>query len=217
MARKRKQYDPAKDNPLLEYTPLLIAGAVTGVAGIGYAVYKMSQPSAAAAAAAATAKSTASKTATTSKAPTLSKMPTKVITTPSATTSNPDTSTPAATILSSGQTMNPGDYLVSPNGTYQLIFQTDGNLVLYQGSAGSYTNAVWSTSTQGKGATTVVMQTDGNCVLYVGTAAAWATNTAGNPGAYLAVQDSGILTVYTAANLVTYDSYNALWSSNWPQ
>jgi hypothetical protein len=183
--KRKKQYNPARDNPLVEYTPLLIAGAATAAAGVGYVVYKMSQPSSAASNTSPT-KAIPSKTpkATPSKTP--SKMPTPVNTTPAVNTTDPTTTTPAATILSSGQSMSPGDYLVSPNGNYKLIFQTDGNFVLYQGSNGSFTDdpstAVWSTSTQNKGATTVIMQADGNLVLYVGTSAAWATNTAGNPG-----------------------------------
>lgn len=187
MARRRRQYDPAKDNPLLGDMALLIVGAVAGVAGVGYIAYKMGQ----------------------SAAPALTPAPAAA--TPPTTTTAKATTTPAPggvpyTPLKSGATMNPGDSLVSPNGSYELIFQTDSNLVLYSGSAGSYTNALWSTSTAGKSATSVIMQTDGNCVMYVGTDAAWATNTSGNPGAYLAVQNDGNLVVYSATG-------TALWQS----
>jgi hypothetical protein len=217
--RKRKQYDPAKDNPLLGEAALLIVGAVAGVAGVGYVVYKMVQPSPSA----SPSKDT--------PAPSKSASPTPKITpakslgsgvipssAPSVVTSDPATSTPPSTLLMPGQTLKPGDFILSPSGAYKLIFQTDGNFVLYgKDSSGQYTNVIWSTSTQNKGATTVIMQTDGNCVLYVGTAAAWATNTAGNPGAYLALADDGIIAVYTAANLTSYNSDNALWASTWPQ
>jgi hypothetical protein len=187
MARKTRQYDPARDNPLLGDAALLIVGAVAGVAGVGYIAYKYGQ----------------------SSVPTLT--PATATKTPATTTTAKASTAPTPggvplTPLKSGATMNPGDSLVSPNGSYELIFQTDSNLVLYSGSAGSYTNALWATSTVGKNATTVQMQSDGNCVMYAGTSAVWTTNTAGNPGAYLAVQNDGNLVVYSASG-------SALWNS----
>lgn len=50
------------------------------------------------------------------------------------------------------------------------------------------------------------MQGDGNFVLYAGSTALWSSNTAGHPGAHLAVQDDG--------NVVVYQSSTPLWSSN---
>lgn len=46
-------------------------------------------------------------------------------------------------------------------GTTRLAMQTDGNLVLYQGSA-----ALKNTATNGRGAARVIMQDDGNLVVY---------------------------------------------------
>ena len=40
------------------------------------------------------------------------------------------------------------------------------------------------------------MQSDGNFVIYGPNGALWATNTSGNPGAYLVVQGDGNLVVY---------------------
>jgi hypothetical protein len=189
MASRKKQYDPARDNPLLGDAALLIVGAVAGVAGVGYLAYKAGQ----------------------SAAPAL---PAPAATPPTVTKSKPTATTPPGgspyTPLKSGATMNPGDSLVAPAGKYELIFQTDSNLVLYSGTAGSFTNALWSTSTAGKSATTVQMQSDGNCVMYAGTAAVWATNTVGNPGSYLAVQDDGNLVVYSTSG-------TALWNSGTAQ
>lgn len=48
---------------------------------------------------------------------------------------------------------------------YKLIYQTDGNLVLYHLN-GSVPNPVWSTNTNGKPAWRVYMQDDGNFVVY---------------------------------------------------
>src|SRR5690348_16651097 len=64
-------------------------------------------------------------------------------------------------VLGAGQRLSPGRYLVSPNGQYTFIMQTDGNLVLYQG-----TTALWNSGTQGHAGATAIMQTDGNLVVY---------------------------------------------------
>jgi hypothetical protein len=57
-----------------------------------------------------------------------------------------------------------------------LLFQTDGNLVLYDGNQ----NALWSTHTQGSGATNLAFQDDGNIVLYDNNSnPVWSTGTAG--------------------------------------
>ncbi|MEV5970359.1 FG-GAP-like repeat-containing protein [Streptomyces sp. NPDC051921] len=54
----------------------------------------------------------------------------------------------------------------------------------------------------------LVMQTDGNLVLFTkGNKPVWATNTAGNPGAFARMQADGALVVYTA------NGSTALWSS----
>jgi hypothetical protein len=57
-----------------------------------------------------------------------------------------------------------------------LLFQTDGNLVLYDGNQ----NALWSTHTQGSGATKLAFQDDGNIVLYdANSNPVWSSGTAG--------------------------------------
>jgi hypothetical protein len=76
---------------------------------------------------------------------------------------------------------------------YNLIFQNDGNLVLYNPSS----NPIWATGTEGKAARMSV-QADGNVVLYdFSNQVIWATNTNGNPGAFLSLQNDGNLVVYT--------------------
>jgi hypothetical protein len=72
--------------------------------------------------------------------------------------------------------------------------QGDGNLVEYDGG-----NAVWASGTNPSGVR-AVMQDDGNFVVYnaLGTAL-WATDTGGNPGAYLSLRDTGELSVVSAA------------------
>ena len=93
--------------------------------------------------------------------------------------------------------------LASCNGTYKLTMQSDGNLVLYQGST-----PLWASNTVGSGADKAILQGDGNFVLYTSSGApVWASNTAGNTGAYLNVQNDGNVVIYSASGSV-------LWSTN---
>jgi hypothetical protein len=105
--------------------------------------------------------------------------------------------------LKNGQIMLRGQYLLSGNGLYALILQSDGNLVLY----GSGYRALWNSGTAGKGATFLGMQGDGNLVLYTDAKkAVWASGTNGNTGCYASVQNDG--------NFVVRDSSGAArWNS----
>lgn len=124
--------------------------------------------------------------------------------------------------IASGQTinfhnMNSGGKLYdgriySPNRNYYLSYQTDGNLVLYKTANNQ---AIWASNTVvGQAAVTCIMQTDGNLVVYAtefrkrsGRAASWASNTNGNNGAFLAIQNDGNMVIYNAANT------QALWAT----
>jgi len=101
-------------------------------------------------------------------------------------------------VLASGQQLAPGRMARSPNGTYRLVMQTDGNLVLYKGF-----QALWSTGALGAGSR-AVMQADGNLVVYIGPTAKWSTNGGGFGGAHLVVQDD--------SNAVVYHSGHAIWT-----
>ena len=110
-----------------------------------------------------------------------------------------------ANVVGSGRVLRSGDEetISSPNGSFQLIQQFDGNLVLHQSGT-----AIWASA--GNGSTTAVMQGDGNLVQYNGAGTPlWASNTAGNPGAYLAVEDSGQVVIYSPGG-------ERLWESNPP-
>jgi hypothetical protein len=75
---------------------------------------------------------------------------------------------------------------------YNLVFQNDGNLVLYNPNS----NPIWATGTEGR-AVRMSVQPDGNVVLYdFSNQPIWATNTTGNPGAVLTLQTDGNLVVY---------------------
>ena len=104
----------------------------------------------------------------------------------------------------------PGEQLVrgrkyySPNKSVFLVFQGDGNLVIYPGNGGK---AIWNTGTQGHGATQAVLQTDGNLVVYAGGKALWNSQSHGNPGSRLWIQDDGNVVVYNKANRPVYVSH----------
>jgi hypothetical protein len=103
-----------------------------------------------------------------------------------------------ATQLNAGEELSTGQYLTSPNGQYQLVMQSDGNLVEY-GPSGP----VWSTGTSGSNF--VAMQTDGNLVVYRTTGGAiWSSNTVDGSPAILALQDD--------SNLVVYQGSTPLWT-----
>jgi peptidoglycan hydrolase-like protein with peptidoglycan-binding domain len=117
-------------------------------------------------------------------------------------------------LLPSSALLTPGQSITSCNGTYTLVFQGDGNVVLYKGAV-AIANALWSTGTYGKSAGTFIMQGDGNLVLYkpgqpVAENALWASywngGIFGKPGK-LAVQDDGNLVIYATGD------NSVLWAS----
>ncbi len=77
---------------------------------------------------------------------------------------------------------------------YKLIFQGDGNLVLYNPQG----KPIWATGTDNTGADIFAVQADGNVVLYNHGKPVWATNTSGRPGAFLAIQTDGNVVVYAS-------------------
>jgi len=109
--------------------------------------------------------------------------------------------------LPTGKALNQDDQVVSNSGRYQLILQRDGNLVLYDPSAGQ--KVLWASGTTGQATNQCLMQTDGNLVLYdlsAGQKALWASGTAGHPNSYLRVQDDG--------NLAIYQPSDPIWATN---
>ena len=103
------------------------------------------------------------------------------------------------------QTLTAGESIVSPNGQYTLLMQTDGNLVLY--SSGNPVWASWWLGVPLIPGTRAVMQPDGNFVMYPPTGPGlWSTVTAGWHGSQILLQSDG--------NLVVYDSNRvARWAS----
>jgi hypothetical protein len=106
-----------------------------------------------------------------------------------------------ADTLHTNETLPQDQTLVSDNGSYTLIPQGDGNLVLY-GPSGP----VWATNTFGPGSR-LVMQLDGNLVLYANDGRVlWATNRFGS-GARLVVQNDSNLVVYNSAGGVIWSRW----------
>jgi hypothetical protein len=98
--------------------------------------------------------------------------------------------------MPAGARLRAGQSITSPNGRYQLVYQGDGNLVLYDQST---RQALWWTGTTGAGGQ-VALQTDGNLVVYnAQSTALWFTGTAGNTDAFLALQNDGNLVLYSQA------------------
>ncbi len=93
--------------------------------------------------------------------------------------------------------------LVSSDGRFTLIYQDDGNLVIYQKDVIS---AVWHTNTWGTSPGKAIMQADGNFVVYDSSdIAKWNSETFGHSDTHVIMQSDG--------NLVVYDSGGkALWS-----
>ncbi len=103
-----------------------------------------------------------------------------------------------------GKTWTPNEIVLeSFNKRFSLIFQEDGNLVLYKDEH----KMVWSANCQNKGATKLVYQSDGNFVVYKDKEVLWAANCHDKSGDIIVLQDDG--------NLVIYDScFSIVWNTN---
>jgi hypothetical protein len=91
--------------------------------------------------------------------------------------------------LKAGETLQAGDFLLSPNRQYSAVMQDDGNFVLYWGRwPDRLIGPMWASDTPGKPGT-ATMQRDGNLVLSSG---GWMTGIGGKSGPlFAAMQDNG--------------------------
>lgn len=112
---------------------------------------------------------------------------------------------PTASVTTSTiQQIAAGGSIVSDNAQYRLTYQTDGNVILFDGTGA----ALWSTRTAGTTPGRLLMQDDGNLVLYDGSVRpVWASNTSGNPGAYFAILNDGNFVIYNRNGQVIWDRY----------
>lgn len=119
--------------------------------------------------------------------------------------------------ISSGGYLQPGHSIVSANGRYSLVMQSDGNLVDYSTPSRV---VQWESGTSGYFNAYVVMQADGNLVIYPPgrtapapgqpTSALWQAGTLGHPGASSELLNSGILVVRSPG------SGGVLWATPTP-
>jgi len=119
----------------------------------------------------------------------------------SASQMNPQPTVPYCSNLAYGEALYANESVWSTNGAYQLIMQSDGNLVEY-GPSG----ALWASNT-GIPGSWAIMQGDGNLVVYTsGGTPVFATGTAWS-GSQLIVQSD--------SNVVMYSGSTPLWASGW--
>lgn len=118
--------------------------------------------------------------------------------------------------LDPGEVLHVNGQLIPPSSLrFVLLFQADGNLVLYE-NPGWENNVydplnyrpLWATDTVGKPSKTCDMQYDGNLVIYdQNRSPLWGSGTVGYQGSNLRLQDDG--------NLVIYNSDNSpVWATN---
>ena len=119
-----------------------------------------------------------------------------------------------------------GQRYYSADNRYCLIFQEDGNLVIYKFASARKYSAIWNTGTSGVAMKSCVFQEDGNLVLYdYAGKARWAANggqvdSGGGKGDkfYPIGPDSHWMTLQNDGNLVIYSgkyrtTNTARWSS----
>ena len=104
--------------------------------------------------------------------------------------------------LTSGQSLNINQYLLSPDTQSTLNLQSNGDLVLYENF-----RPVWANNVIGATGAKLIMQSDGNLVEYNSSGTTlWSTGTNGNSGDYLTLQTDGNLVIYSSSG-------TALWST----
>ncbi len=104
--------------------------------------------------------------------------------------------------LLTGQALRPGQAILSADGRYTVVMQTDGNLVEYTFGP----RVVWDSGTSGHPGALVVMQSDGNLVIYQGSKPIWATGTWGLGPSFAVIQVDNNFVVYTDSGRPTWAS-----------
>jgi len=129
--------------------------------------------------------------------------------------------------LTAGQSLAPNGKLISTDGGHELVFQADGNLVVYNTKTGK---ATWYTGTNNAGSNpphvclTLIMQGDGNLVIYGNVTrtglswkpphppvtsyeAIWNSQTGNRPGSYVVMQSDGNLVMYQPEIVPVWQSH----------
>lgn len=99
-------------------------------------------------------------------------------------------------VLLPGQSLTRDQDRVSRNGAFRLVYQGDGNLVLYRVGG----SAIWHSVTHGTSPGQVAMQGDGNLVIYNAAGqAVWNSATQWAPGSRAELNDAGYLVIFDEA------------------
>ena len=107
-------------------------------------------------------------------------------------------------LLTPGQRLLADKPLISQDGRFRLLYQSDGNLVEY-GPNGP----MWATGTNGQSVGSCDMQGDGNFVLYDKQGKPrWATGTNGHSGSSLLVQNDGNIVLYAPQGKAVWASHS---------
>jgi len=110
--------------------------------------------------------------------------------------------------LGPGQSLKPDEKIFSPNSRYELIYQTDGNLVVYDHQENG--KPIWAAASNVPNPGKAEMQYDGNFCIYNSTGnCLQASGTYGKIGAFMQMQDDGNLVIYVGNPVAS----NALWAS----
>lgn len=110
--------------------------------------------------------------------------------------------------MNAGQNLLENQALYSANGRFQLVMQTDGNLVMYDREQGneSAPGIIWQSGTRApSGSTGFAVQTDGNLALYHAGAPLWQSATRGS-GMVLRLQDDGNLVLTNASQQIVWQT-----------
>ncbi len=96
----------------------------------------------------------------------------------------------------------------SEDNRYFLLFQEDGNLVVYKVMGNNKVKAIWNTHTNGKAIKKCVFQDDGNLVLYdYNNKAIWAAFTTQYKYLYKKETLKIVMAMQSDGNLVIFDTY----------
>jgi hypothetical protein len=105
------------------------------------------------------------------------------------------------TTLGPDESLNPGDSISF--GSYQLKFQVDANLVLYNGASAIWATNCWPVCVPPSNPGVAVMQLDGNFVVYDNVwTPLWNSGTAGNSGAFLTLRNGQLLLFATNGSVL---------------
>lgn len=112
----------------------------------------------------------------------------------------------ARSTLLPGASLAGGSWLESRNGSYKLVMQRDGNLVLY--SLHAKRTAVWASNTVSHTGAVATMQRDGNFVIHQGHHPIWASGSdrPGDGHSTLVVQNAGSVVIYNRG-------HNVIWQT----